>query len=318
MSDFRPDIWRLQASFDTKGLIEALKNADAGIRKRAAAALRALGAIEAIPALKAALDKEQDTDTRSNIVAALAALEIEKERGEDDTTELAQVSEVDELIKQLNHPQPEKVIAAALKLGEMRDKRAVEPLVMLFNNGKIDIKVRLTIAEALLKLESAPVEVALLGALRSANWKVRRNGAAILGQLKAEWATEPLAKALTDENDTVRKTARAALKHMNTPEARAALGILDKTGEKTTPNRQTGLLKRMTEAGITPPSVPAQKAADADAPTQLKSPFKPAWPKPPPIDPEEDPSKIPTRPLNPERLKEAEERLNGSKKPDES
>jgi hypothetical protein len=357
--------------------------------------------VEAAPALKAALDKEQDTDTRSNIVAALAALETDKGSEGDATPkpEILGAGEFDELIRQLTHEQPEKMIVAAMKLGELRDKRAVEPLVMMFNNGKVDIKVRLAVAEALLKLESAPVEVALLGALRSPNWRIRRNGAAILGQLKAEWAVEPLAKALDDENDTVRKTARAALKHMNTPESRSALGILDKVSEKTTPTRQTGMLTRLPDPrptttkstkplnpAVQPPTAPptqpltpeaVQPAAqpvvqpaqliqpaaaelaeqavptvptppvaptaapiptptvttpagppvpataapvhDYDAPTQSQRPPKLAWPKKPDPAPEEDPSKIPTRPLNPRRLEEAEERLNNNnKKPDES
>jgi len=78
----------------------------------------------------------------------------------------------------------------------------------------------------LLKLESAPVEVALLGALRSSEWQVRRNSAAILGQLRAGWAVEPLAKAMFDGNEIVRKTAYAALKRINTPQAQRAIQLV--------------------------------------------------------------------------------------------
>lgn len=370
MSDFRPDIWRLQASFDIQGLVEALRNVDAGVRRRAAAALRAMGATDAIPMLKQAMDQEQDPETRSALVAALAALEMDKDRGgtgelTPDPQAAMQQSEVDALIRQLQHPHPEKVIAAAMKLGDLRDKRAVEPLVVLFNNADIPVKVRLVIAEALLRLESAPVEVALLGALRSPNWRVRRNGAAILGQLRAEWAVDPLKQALKDENDTVRRTARAALKYINTPEARAALG----TGEL--PASKTDTLTRLSRAARpetkspTPPVTgrPDTPAADGtsaavpvrtpahDAPTRPQRPEGltqtvlpnttttevPAIPAitPPPVTPVtatttdeapvvdpakiswpkhatqeiEDQSKIPTRPLNPSRLEEAEERL---------
>jgi hypothetical protein len=105
----------------------------------------------------------------------------------------------------------------------MGDKLAVEPLVLLFNDARMSIQVRLAVAEALLKLESAPVEVALLANLRHSDWRIRRNGAAILGQLKATWAIQPLARALRDSNKHVRRTARAALKHIGTPEARKAL-----------------------------------------------------------------------------------------------
>lgn len=228
MSDFKPDIWRLQAQFNTEGLVEALRDDDAGIRRRAAAALRALGAFDAIPELKAALEKETDTEARANIVSALAALQHENERTTHnvETTEFVPSTastETDDLITQLKSDDPQQIIEAANKLGEKGDKLAVPALVMLFNQPTLPIKVRLPVAEALLKLESAPVEVALLKALRSSEWRVRRNGAAILGQLRANWAVEPLAKALYDEHEHVRKTAYAALKYIGTKEAFDAL-----------------------------------------------------------------------------------------------
>lgn len=294
------------------------------MRKRAAAALRTLGATDALPALKSALDKEQDPETRSNIVAALAALELEKDRSDDELKVApVQQSEFDALIQQLSSPQPEKIITAAMKLGEMRDKRAVEPLVMLFNNSRIPVTVRLSIAEALLKLESAPVEVALLGALRSSKWKVRRNGAAILGKVRADWAVTPLVKALDDENDIVRKTARAALRHINSPEARAALGITEPTSShktdtlsrppKPVPPPAESVSTPSTPAPPNPAIVEPSVAAPADTPTQSQRPdAKLVWPKRE-LPPEEDQSKIPTRPLDPKRLEEAEDRLNGHK-----
>ncbi|GAB4511883.1 MAG: hypothetical protein OHK0046_10570 [Anaerolineae bacterium] len=222
MSDFRPDIWRLQAQANIGGLVKALKDNDPGIRRRAATALRTLGAVKATPALQEALVNEGDPETREAIVAALESLEQEKQKHET-ATPITQMSELEYLIFQLESEKSEQVIEAAHALGEMGDKMAVPALVSLFNDAKISIRVRLAVAEALLKLESAPVEVALLGALRSQDWRVRRNGAAILGQLRAEWAIDPLAKALFDENELVRRTAYAALKHIATAEATDAL-----------------------------------------------------------------------------------------------
>lgn len=223
MSNYKPDIWRLQAQMDTQGLIEALQNDDASIRKRAAAALRAIGATEAVPALRVALVNEQDPDARTHIATALETLTEDPKTLTEEVAPVAPPTPAEQHIQQLSSSDPQQVIEAARKLGELGDKQAVEPLVMLFNNGKVPIDVRLAVAEALLKLESAPVEVALLGALRSDDWQVRRNGAAILGKLKAEWAVEPLAGALRDPNPTVRKTARAALKFIGTPEALSRL-----------------------------------------------------------------------------------------------
>jgi HEAT repeat protein len=367
VSDFRPDIWRLQANFDTTGLTAALQHEDAGVRRRAAAALRTLGATEAIPALKAVLDREQDPETRSNIVATLAALELERDRSENESKpDPAQQSEFEQQLEALGSTNTETVIAAANTLGEMQDKRAVEPLVMQFNNLKLPVHVRLVIAEALLKLESAPVEVALLGALRSSKWKVRRNGAAILGQLRADWAVVPLAKALEDENDTVRKTARAALRHINTTEARAALGITDPKN----PHKSETLSRARAKAespNVVLPDKPAESTQDTvNAASEPATPIDPSQPSQPPAPSaeatasptpasatpqpaplgsdhptqrqraattpatsaekltwpkreqsvEEDQSKIPTRPLDPKRLEEAEERLNRIKPSD--
>ncbi len=368
MSDFRPDIWRLQAQYDTQGLIEALNNADPGIRKRAAAALRALGAIGAIPTLKTILEREADPETRENIVAALAALEAEKTRTEENIATPDAASVLERMIAQLRSDELDRIIEAVNKLGEMRNKRAVEPLVMLFNNVKMPIKVRLAVAEALLKLESAPVEVALLGALRSSKWRVRRNGAAILGQLKADWAVEPLTAALSDENEVVRRTARAALRYINTSEARTALGETEiaaaapaaiqtgspaftapaapdhkkdtqttpTVGDKTAATAQAASASNVTAAETHRPDAPQPAAvnpqntaaaadtatetasgpaaaahpaptySDSDAPTRLGRPTQPlVWPK---RSQPTDASRVPTKPLDPKRLEEAENR----------
>lgn len=215
MSDLRPNIWRLQAQFDTQGLIEALKNDDAGIRKRAAAALRTMGATEAIPTLQELLKVEQDPDARHAITAALDHLLPE------------QSEKVPALIAQLQSKQPEAVIYAARALGEIKDKTAVEALVLVFHNLQLSGRVRLAAAEALIKLESAPAVVTLLAALRSKDWRIRRNAAAVLGQLRADWAVDSLVASLDDENENVGRTARAAIRRIGTPEALEALQAVD-------------------------------------------------------------------------------------------
>ncbi len=228
--EFEPDIWRLQTQYDTQGLVSALQNKDVNIRRRAAAALRAIGAYEALPQLEAALEGETDPEARSTMISAMATLKQEKQYREehpDDFFELERPPRIDPkiqaLIDRLNSDNPQTVIKAARLLAKAGDKSAVEPLVLVFNNLETSMQVRLAVAEALLTLESAPVEVALLGALRSENWRVRRNGAAILGQLGAEWAVEPLIRTLSDEKRSVRRTAYAALKAIGTPAALEAL-----------------------------------------------------------------------------------------------
>lgn len=220
--DNKPDIWQKQSQLDIEGLEKALSSTDAKIRQRAAAALRSMRDMKALPALKSAFEKEEDTQTRTIIAAAIEVLQDSAQKAPEIPTN-NQVSPSQQWIEKLKGENTEEVVDAARQLGELGDKVAVEPLILIFNDPKRSIQVRLAVAEALLKLESAPVEVALLANLRHTEWVIRRNGAAILGQLKAEWAIQPLARALSDPHPVVRRTALAALKHIGTPESRKAL-----------------------------------------------------------------------------------------------
>lgn len=224
MSDLRPNIWQLQAQRDSKALIDALQSADSDVRQRAAAALHALGTIEAIPALSRAMNAEQDDIAKAHFKIVLDDLEQERQARAPRMSEQTR-----SLVAQLQGNNPAAIIKAANQLGKLKDKTAVESLVLIFYNTQLPASVRLSAAEALIELNSAPTVVSLLVALKSDSWQTRRNGAAILGQLRAEWATERIAEHLDDENEHVRRTAHAALKKIGTPEARNAL--------KTTPVR---------------------------------------------------------------------------------
>jgi hypothetical protein len=227
--DNKPDVWQKQSQLDIEGLEKALASADMKIRQRAAAALRTMKNIKALPALTTAFEKEEDAQTRMIIAAAIEVLKDSHSHVpeamliEAAPKPVPQVLPTQHWLQKLNSENSEEVVEAARQLGELGDKIAVEKLIMIFNDPKKSIQVRLAVAEALLKLNSAPVEVALLANLRHADWVIRRNGAAILGQLKAEWAIQPLARALSDAHPVVRRTALAALKHIGTPESRKAL-----------------------------------------------------------------------------------------------
>jgi len=279
-----PDIWQAQAEANIKELINTLSNREPIRRKRAAAALLALGATDAIPALRRALGVEAEDSVRPIIATALQSLEAELAESarparnapttrvrpvRDDSTvmirqpvnkdaedgtdaeqtpaqrerEVYEPPEV--LIEKLKDENPEVVIAAAHKLGVQRVMQAVEPLVLLFQDEANSIQVRLAVAEALLQLESAPVEVTLLANLRHPNWDIRRKAAAILGHLKAEWAIVPLTQHLRDPNETVRRVARAALRHIGTPEARRALARNRPIEEEDEASQRRGLLNRL-------------------------------------------------------------------------
>lgn len=299
VSDNKSDIWRLQAQLDTKGLIEALTNTDPGIRKRAAIALRALDATGAVPALTAALAQEQNPEVRSYLVTALE--QLAETQDENPTAEKpSEPNRLTALIAQLSSKLPDRIIAAAHELGELKDQLATEPLVMVFNNQSLSPAARLAAAEALLQLETPPVEVTLLGALRNTDWHIRRNAAAILAQLRADWAVEPLGKILNDDHDLVRRTARAALKFIATPEA---LHILKSSAPAQTPAEEEAdqalvqVSSRPTDSAPPAPTPPAEttpqvgkwrasKEALRDAlfsaPRPEKMPPRPTTPSPAP------------------------------------
>ena len=199
----------------------ALKHRDPQIRKRAATALRIVGARAAVKPLKAALDVEVNVDTRMAIAAALEhLLPISSKKV---APQRKPQSRVERLVQHLTGLQPDLAIQAARALEEMKDRTAVPALVVVFRNRRQPAAVRLAAAEALLAMNSAPAEATLLAALRNEKWYLRRNGAAILGRLEAEWAVQPLAHALYDPNELVARTAQAALRRIATPEAQAAL-----------------------------------------------------------------------------------------------
>lgn len=223
MSDFRPNIWRLQAQSDVDGLIGALDNSDPDIRQRAAIALRALSATSAIPALRAVLAREEHPAVRTNVTAALVFLLEEHQEQMDKGPAATPPDEVTLLVRQLQSKDTAQIIHAAQALGALGDQTAVEALIVLFNNPEQPANVRLAAAEALIELKSAPTMVTALVALRKADTHLRRVAAAMLGHLEADWAVEPLRAALKDEQELVRRTARAALKHIGTPEALKAL-----------------------------------------------------------------------------------------------
>jgi hypothetical protein len=201
--------------------------------------------------------------------------------------------ELGRLLAQLESANPDEVVNAALRLGEMGDRTAAEPLVVLFTSPKTSGEIKLAVAEALLKLNSAPVEVALLASLRHTHPDVRRKGAAILGHLKAAWAVQPLGEALRDPVQIVRRTARAALKNIGTPEARKILARFD-----------TGQLRQPSNPRATHPDSPDDSA---ETPTALKRPQgllkrmetaeAPAIPAPPtPMPADDGPLLPPTQP----------------------
>jgi hypothetical protein len=221
VKDFNFEVWRMQAESDTKGLVAALKDTNPQKRRAAATALRTLSATTAIPGLQDALTLESDPELREVFVSTLEFLFAQNNSSQ--TAPTGDNRNIVRLIARLSANHTEQAVRAAQELGDSREKLTVEALMLTFNNRKLAARVRLAVAEALLKLQSATAEISLLAALRSEKWMVRRNAAAVLGQLESDWAVEPLVQALHDPIEAVRRVARAALERISTPEALAAI-----------------------------------------------------------------------------------------------
>ncbi|HRE48171.1 MAG TPA: HEAT repeat domain-containing protein [Aggregatilineales bacterium] len=258
-----PNIWQLQTRGDVDALSEALRHPDSGTRRGAAAALRALGAWQAVPALQAALAVENDWQVHAALTAAIDYLDYDIH-----IETLIRNKDVRGLSKMLNSNRAEDIITACRALGSIGEKLAVEPLVMVFRNPMLPARVRLESAEALLKLKNPPAVVTLLGALRRDDWQVRRNAAGVLGQLGANWALDPLIKALEDVHPSVRRTAAAALRRIGTSEALEAVERYERTLLPEDVDAETSDEATLGEARSTEPKPPT--AAQAATESQRK------------------------------------------------
>jgi HEAT repeat protein len=221
-----PNIWQLQARRDVAGLSEALTHSDAAVRTRAATALRILDAIESLPVLEAALVVEDDWEAQASIRETIKHL-----TRDDRLQELIDTRNIDGLLNMLYSPRLEDVLGAAEALGRLGDRSTVEALVALFRDPAMPDDGKYAVAKALIQLKSAPAIVALLAGLQRDEWQVRRNSAAVLGQLEATWAARGLIEALEDANLTVRRTALAALRRLGTPIALQAVAEFESRAE---------------------------------------------------------------------------------------
>ena len=222
-----PDVAKLKANRDEKGLLKAIRYPkEAGIRQAAAQALREIGR----------------GDRASKAVSALA-----------DSRDARALEPAIALLKDRN---PEVREAMAYALGRLRDARAVEPLIdalkqggrasysaamallqigsppvrpLIAALGHKDVDVSGAAAFALEELGSAAVEP-LIAALKDDDGGVRKMAASVLGWLRVRRAVQPLIAALTDADDGVRKQAASALGAIG--DARAVKSLIGKLKQR--------------------------------------------------------------------------------------
>lgn len=97
---------------------------------------------------------------------------------------------------------------AAEALGQIRDERAAEPLVVVLKDTNNDVRKAAT--KALVKLGTLSV-APLVAALKDKEKQVREEAAETLGQIRDPQAVEPLVAALKDKESWVREKAIEAL-----------------------------------------------------------------------------------------------------------
>lgn len=118
---------------------------------------------------------------------------------------------------------------AAKALGEIKDARAVEPLIEALKEYYWG--ARSSVAEALGKIKDIRAVVPLISVLKDEEWRIRedwrlrRNAALALAEIKDARAVEPLIEALKDKSSFVRWRAALTLDMIGTARAGEALNI---------------------------------------------------------------------------------------------
>ncbi len=118
------------------------------------------------------------------------------------------------LISALEHPEPETPIRAAWILGELRERRAVDPLMRVLEKGT-DPYILAAAAEALGKIGDDRATDVLAKSLASSFLPVRVKAVEALGRLGGDEARKAIEGALVDPSPSVRKAAEGALHNLN-------------------------------------------------------------------------------------------------------
>ncbi len=192
-------------------LIEALRKDDnAAVRKNAASSLREIENANARPALIKALNSDNSGVVRSESAYALGV------------GALKHADNVEPLIKAMRKDKYESTrVRAVWSLGEIADKRAIEPLIDLLVKGrkKGEKESPAVIAQIITALDkiATPAVQPLIAVLEDKNIdEVPRSKAAqILGLIENTDAVEPLISALKDNSVVVRSESAISLGLIN-------------------------------------------------------------------------------------------------------
>lgn len=190
---------KMKDAHDISGLIRLLNHSDPDIQYHSVEALGELGDAVAVEPLIGILKNEEMRGVRWKTAESLAAIGAPS---------------VEPLISALGHPDGDVRWKAAIALGEIRDPRAIGPLIRQLSDSDRFVKSRVAHA---LGMIGAPAVHPLIRTLREGDGNLRWGAAIALGRIKDPQAVEPLIQALADKYENVRAEAAASLAAIGTP-----------------------------------------------------------------------------------------------------
>jgi HEAT repeat protein len=117
------------------------------------------------------------------------------------------------LVRALNHPERTTRIRAAYILGELKDKRGINPLVKSINRtaGIRDVFFDEAIVVALGKIDGEEVFPVLIDLLENPSFLIRAAALNSLSRFKNKKATQTIKRALNDPSPSIQELARRIL-----------------------------------------------------------------------------------------------------------
>ena len=238
-----PNVEKMEAKKDIKGLINALGyQKDNDVRQAAAAALVRIGAT-AVEPLSASLKHEYGDVRRA---AAKALGEIGDPRAVEPLLAAVKAGTTDsmrdgsslavEALAKIGTPAIDIMVAAlrdvewkvrraaVLALSEIGDPRAIQPLIATLMDKDDD--VRRAVAGALVKA-GEPAVRPLIVVLEDLNVDARRSAVEALGEIGDPQAVRPLVAVLNDEDQQVRQAAADALVKVGKPAVQPLIAVLE-------------------------------------------------------------------------------------------
>jgi HEAT repeat protein len=192
-------IAKMKDAHDIRGLVRLLNHSDPDIQYHAVEALGEIGDACAVEPLITVLKHEEMSGVRWKTAESLVKIGAPS---------------IEPLISVLQHPDSDVRWKAAIALGEIRDPRAIGPLIRQLSDTDRFVKSRVAHA---LGMIGAPAVHPLIQTLHDGDGNQRWGAAIALGGIKDPAAVDPLILALADKYENVRAEAAAALVSIGKP-----------------------------------------------------------------------------------------------------